>query len=263
MLRNGPFARWAAVMVNHNGAVFLDPCLRALFGCDVPPAEVVVVDNASTDDSLRELIAWPRVDVRSSPTNLGFAGGANLGIAVTEAPLVVVLISDVEVDRSFGSALQRIFGSAPRLGAAGAKLRYPEKGTIQHAGGMVEYPLLTTHYSGADEPDRGEWDSPADVDFVAGIAMALRRAAFDAVGGFDEDFYPAYYEDVDLCFRLLVAGWQVRYEPLLTATYYQSAPLEQVVFDLGAYHRSRLRFALKHLSRDAWWAASCRPRSSG
>lgn len=159
MLSGMPSGRWAAVIVNYNGSIFLDPCLRALFACDHPPTEVVVVDNASTDDSLQELTAWPQVDVRQSPVNLGFGGGANLGIRSTEAPLVVVLNPDVEVDPDFGTALERVFAATPRLGAAGAKLRYPGKKTIQHAGGVVEQPLLTTYHRGYGEPDQGEWDA--------------------------------------------------------------------------------------------------------
>ncbi len=253
MFPGGPDGRWAAVIVNYNGSIFLDPCLRALFACSVPPTEVVVVDNASTDDSLQELTAWPRADVRSSPVNLGFAGGANLGIRATEAPFVVVLNPDVEVDPEFGAALQRIFVAAHRLGAAGAKLRYPGKNTIQHAGGVVERPLLTTHHRGYGEPDQGQWDSSVDVDFVTGGAMALQRTAFDDVGGFDEDFFPAYYEDVDLCFRLRAAGWQVRYEPSLTAAHFEGSTLGQSISYFRSFHKNRLRFALKHLSQGAWW----------
>jgi GT2 family glycosyltransferase len=253
MFPGGPVGRWAAVIVNYNGSIFLDPCLRALFACTSPPTEVVVVDNASTDDSLQELTAWPRADVHASPVNLGFAGGANLGIRSTEAPLVVVLNPDVEVDPGFGEALQRVFAAAPQLGAAGAKLRYPGKNTIQHAGGVVEHPLLTTHHRGYGETDQGQWDTPADVDFVTGGAMALWRTALDDVGGFDEDFFPAYYEDVDLCFRLRAAGWQVRYEPSLTATHFEGSTLGQSISYFRSFHKNRLRFALKHLSREAWW----------
>ena len=253
MRSNGLVGRWAAVIVNYNGSIFLDPCLRALLACGVPPTEVMVVDNASTDDSLQELTAWPRADVRSSPVNLGFAGGANLGIRATEAPLVALLNPDVEVDPGFGAALERVFRIQPRLGAAGAKLRYPGRSTLQHAGGVVDQPLLATHHHGYAEPDKGQWDSPADVDFVTGGAMALRRAAFDDVGEFDEAFFPTYYEDVDLCFRLRAGGWQVRYEPSLTGCRAEGSTLSRSLAYFRYFHKNRLRFALKHLSPSAWW----------
>lgn len=244
---------WAAVIVNFNSAVFLDACLRALYASDLPPSEVVVVDNASTDDSLLELQAWPAVVVEASPVNLGFAAGANRGIAATEAPIVLLLNPDVEVDRSLGRELVRVFAESSDLGAAGAKLRYPDSGRIQHAGGILHQPLLSTAYHGHGEPDDGRWDRAVPVDFVTGGAMGLRRAALDAVGGFDEAFWPAYYEDVDLCVRLQDAGWAVRYEPSLTATHAESVTLGQSDTYFRLYHRNRLRFAVKHLSPEYWW----------
>ncbi|HLI50602.1 MAG TPA: glycosyltransferase family 2 protein, partial [Thermomicrobiaceae bacterium] len=180
-----PGGGWAAVIVNYNGAVFLDGCLRALNQNRPRPAEVVVVDNASTDDSLKELHAWPVATVIQSYENLGFAGGANRGIAATESPLAVVLNPDVELASDYGDRLVSVFDRSPRLGVAGAKLLYPDGRTIQHAGGVLERPLLTTHHRGYGEPDGDQWNEPADVDFVTGGAMALRRDAFEAVDGFD------------------------------------------------------------------------------
>ena len=213
-----------------------------------------MVDNASNDDSLQELVAWPQVIVERSPVNLGFAGGANRGVSRTEAPFVVILNPDVEVERDFGAALLRVFSSAPALGAAGAKLRYPESNLLQHAGGELIWPLLTTAHRGYREPDAEKWNEPANVDFVTGGAMAVRRDAFEQVQGFDERFWPAYYEDVDICLRLRDAGWEVRYQPELRATHVESVTLGQSLDYFRAFHRNRLRLALKRLSPDGWWS---------
>ena len=244
---------WSAVVVNYNAAAYLDSCLRALRDCEQPPNEVVVVDNASSDDSLADLAGWPRVTIEANSHNLGFAGGANRGISRTDAPIVVVLNPDVEVDPEFGSALLRIFASDSSLGAAGAKLRYPDRDLIQHAGGELDRTLLTTRHRGYQESDDGRWDEPASVDFVTGGAIALSREAFDRIGGFDERFWPAYYEDVDLCLRLRAAGWQVRYQPELSAVHVESVTLARSLEYYRYYHRNRIRFALKHLSVDDWW----------
>ncbi len=245
--------RWAAVVVNFNSSAFIDSCLRALYANSRPPDEVVVVDNASTDDSLRELAAWPQVVVEQSSANLGFAGGANRGFERTEAPIVLVLNPDVEVDPGMGEQLLTLFASFPRLGAAGAKLRYPDGKLLQHAGGVLSWPLLTTAHRGYREPDDGQWDEPAEVDFVTGGAMALRRSAVDEVDGFDARFWPAYYEDVDLCLRLREAGWEVRYQPQLTAVHVESVTLGQSLDYYRSFHRNRLRFALKSLTPEDWW----------
>ncbi len=245
---------WAAVIVNFNASAFLQSCLMALYANSTPPSEVVVVDNASVDDSLRELAAWPQVIVEQSAVNLGFAGGANRGVARTEAPYVVILNPDVEVDPNFGSALLQIFEATPTTGVAGAKLRYPNSDLLQHAGGVLLWPLLTTDHRGYRQPDAEQWNVPAAVDFVTGGAMALRREAFEQVNGFDERFWPAYYEDVDICLRLRDAGWGVRYQPELTAVHVESVTLGQSLEYFRAFHRNRLRLALKRLSPDGWWS---------
>jgi GT2 family glycosyltransferase len=212
-----------------------------------------VVDNGSTDDSLQELAAWPRVVVDQSSTNLGFAGGANRGIARTESPVVLVLNPDVEVDILFGEQAVRLFSTNERLGVAGAKLRYPDSNLLQHAGGVLNWPLLTTMHRGHQMPDGPEWNEPTVVDFVTGGAMVLRRRAFEQVRGFDESFWPAYMEDVDLCLRLRDAGWQVRYEPSLTATHVESVTLGGSIDYFRYFHRNRLRLALKFLTAEGWW----------
>ncbi len=245
--------RWSAVVINFNSSSFLDGCLRALLTCASPPVEVVVVDNASTDDSLQELAAWPQVIVKQSHTNLGFAGGANLGFSHTETSVVALLNPDVEVDRDFGDAAVDLMSENPRLGVAGAKLRYPDSNLLQHAGGELHWPLLTTSHRGYRQPDDPEWDQPATVDFVTGGAMVLRRRAFEQVHGFDDGFWPAYYEDVDLCLRLRDAGWLVRYEPSLSATHIESVTLGQSSDYFRYFHRNRLRLALKFLSAEGWW----------
>lgn len=244
---------WAAVIVNFNSASYLDGCLRALTSMPQPPGEIIVVDNASSDESLADLAVWPQVVVEASPRNLGFAGGANRGVARSEAPIVVVLNPDVELDPSYGVALLRVFADNPLLGATGPKLRYPDSNLLQHAGADIDPFHFGGRHRGYREPDDGQWDTPADVNYVIGAAIALRRAAFDQIGGFDDRFWPAYFEDVDLCWRLREAGWQVRYQPELTGVHVESVTLARSVAYHRYYFRSRIRFALKHLSVEQWW----------
>lgn len=246
-----PPADWSAVVINWNGAADLPACLAALAEQAWPPAELVVVDNASTDDSpavLRRLTERWGCRVLASPTNLGFAGGANAGIRATGGELVATLNPDVTLRRDWSRHLRDAFAADTRLGAAGGKLLYPDGRTIQHAGGRLEEPLLTGVHIGRGEPDRGQHDAPADVAFLTGGALMLRRAALAAVGLFDEGFFPAYYEDVDLCFRLRQAGWAVRYIPTAAGLHRESASIDSAS---PAYYRmihaARLRFAAKHL----------------
>ena len=245
-------AQWTAVIVNYNGATYLPACIEAIQRSTHPPADIIVVDNASSDDSLQELHAYPRVQVAAQLSNLGFAGGANAGLALVETPLALLLNPDVEIEPAFGDALQAVFAADPSLGAAGALLLYPETDRIQHAGGVIESPLCTTRHRGYGEPRSAAWEVSADCDFVTGGALGLRMEAFRAVGGFDEGYAPVYYEDVDLCVRLRAAHWRVQYRPELVAQHHEGVTLQQSAQYHRFLHRNRLRFAVQHLDAARW-----------
>ena len=244
--------RWTAIVINYNGAGYLNACLLALERASPRPFEIIAIDNASTDDSLLELHGYPRVNVLAQPRNLGFAGGANVGLAAVETDYALMLNPDVEIAPNFGAALVDAFDADARLGAAGPLLLYPDGKTIQHAGGALSRPALTTRHLGYGSTDLHAWRRAADVEFVTGGAMALRMAAVNAIGGFDERFSPVYYEDVDLCLRLRAAGWAVRYSPTLRALHHEGVTLERSAHYYHYLHANRLRFALKHLSPAQW-----------
>ncbi|MEX1158041.1 MAG: glycosyltransferase family 2 protein [Thermomicrobiales bacterium] len=246
---------WTAVVVNYNGAGYIDACMQALERTRPRPTEIVVVDNASTDDSLQELHAFPRVNLLAQPRNLGFAGGANAGFAAVETDVALLLNPDVEVDPGFGQGLLDAFAADGRLGAAGALLRYPDSDIIQHAGGVIERPLVTTAHIAYGQHIADTRLAETDVDFVTGGAMGLRLRAVRDIGGFDEAFSPVYYEDVDLCVRLRDAGWGVRFIPTLRASHHEGVTLERGNAYHQHLHRNRIRFALKHLTGHEWRAS--------
>lgn len=239
---------WAAVVINWNGAADLAACLAALHAQTCPPTELVVVDNASTDESLTLLRGLGNARVIASPENLGFAGGANAGIRATQAALIATLNPDVSLSPDWAATLLPAFAGDPRLAAAGGKLLYPGGDVIQHAGGIIEHPLLVAANIGRGERDNGQYDVAADVDFITGGALLLRRSALDVTGAFDESFYPAYYEDVDLCVRLRAAGWHVRYIPGARGIHHESASIDgRSAAYYRMIHTGRLRFATKVL----------------
>jgi GT2 family glycosyltransferase len=244
--------RWTAIVINYNGAGYLDACLLALERATPRPFEVIVVDNASTDDSAQELHGFPRVNLLAQPRNLGFAGGANVGLAAVETDYAVIFNPDVEIEPDFGAALVAAFEADARLGAAGPLLLYPDGKTVQHAGGVLDRSTLATRHLGYGSSDLEAWQQARAVDFVTGGALALRMAALRAVGGFDERFGPVYYEDVDLCWRLREAGWSVRFIPTLRALHHEGVTLQRSADYYHYLHANRLRFALKHLSPEQW-----------
>ncbi len=235
------------IVINWNGAAFLPLCLEALLGVATPDDEIMVVDNASTDDSLEQVRArFPGVTLICNARNLGYAGGANVGLRAAQGEALILLNPDVQVHAGWLAALKAALQDKT-VGVVGCKLYYPGGEIIQHAGGIIHFPQAIADHYGYRQRDEGQWDQGQDVDYVTGAALALRRDVLEAVGGFDEDFFPAYYEEVDYCFRTRDAGYRVVYAPGAVATHFEHATLgEESYRYLRCFHRNRLWFVLKH-----------------
>ncbi|GIW05682.1 MAG: hypothetical protein KatS3mg060_0487 [Dehalococcoidia bacterium] len=246
----------SAIVLFWNGAPFVTACLSSLLAQTLGNVEVILVDNASTDDTVRliERTAPQSLLIRND-RNLGFAGGMNVGIRAARAPVVVLLNQDVVLDPDCLERIAATFAEDDRTGAVGAKIYAPNRLVLQHAGGYLEPPLALGHHYGYGELDVGQYDSPRDVEYVTGAVLGLRRAALEEVGLLDEQFWPGYFEEVDLCRRLREAGWRVRYQPAAVAIHWESSSLGRNSDRYyTAYHRGRLRYQLKHLADDEWRA---------
>ncbi len=235
------------IVLNWNGRELLTRCLPSVLAQEYPEAEVLVVDNGSTDGSLEWLAsAYPQVRLLPQGRNLGYAGGMNAGLRVAQGELIAFLNNDVILRPDWLRQLAGVMVADRRIGVAGCKLLYPEGNLIQHAGGILRYPLALPDHYGFRQPDTGQFDAIRDVDYVTGAAFVARREMLDQIGAFDEGFY-FYFEDTDLCFRARAAGWRVVVVPQAVATHLESAT---AVRDSPSYytlfHRGRLHFVLKH-----------------
>lgn len=217
-------------MVTWNGKHLLGECLGSLLAQEVDGGlEVVVVDNASTDGTAEMLARdFPAVAVLAAPTNLGFAGGAALGIDGFGGEFIVLLNNDATFEPGAVEALVSC-ARAPgneRVGAVTAKILLArESGStapvlVNSTGGLV-----TRAGTGTDRdwlvPDGRESSDPDVFGFCGGAAL-LRRAALDDVGSFDPSLF-LYYEDTDLSWRLRAGGWLVRYAPAAVAHHLHAA----------------------------------------
>ncbi|HEX2272558.1 MAG TPA: glycosyltransferase family 2 protein [Acidimicrobiales bacterium] len=245
----------AAVIVNYNARDHLLACVRSLRAEGV--AEIVVVDNASTDGSGPALAA---ADARALflPTgaNLGFGRAANRGVAVTTAPYVMVLNPDAVVHRGAVEALAAALDGDEGLAVVGPRVDNPDGTVYPSARRFPELGVAAGHaFLGLVRPANrftrryrmldADRTRAGPVDWVSGTCMLVRRSAFDAVGGFDEAYF-MYVEDVDLCWRLWRAGWRVAYEPTARVTHTVGASSELAPYRMiAAHHRSLLRFAAK------------------
>ncbi len=231
------------VTVTFNAARFLDGYCAALRRLAPAPLEVIVVDNASDDDSVvrlrREL---PAATVVAAERNLGFAAGSNRGAGAARGDVLLFLNPDTEAPPDLIAALGTPVWDDPTIGAAGPKLVFPD-GRIQCAGGLLTANAVSGH-RGWGEVDRGQYDAAVDVPYVAGAALAIRRALFAEMGGFHEGYFPGFYEDTELCFRLRQRGLRVRYLPATRVVHLESPSMGR----RGIYwlHRNRMLFLARN-----------------
>jgi N-acetylglucosaminyl-diphospho-decaprenol L-rhamnosyltransferase len=254
-------ARWAAVVINYEAGPLLEQCVRSVLADgSAGPVELVVVDNGSRDGSVAALErAHPQVQVIRAPGNVGYARAANLGTAATRAPFVAILNPDTRLGPGTAGVLVRRLDADERLAACGPRLKnldgsdYPSARRLPSVFVAVMHGLLglwwpanpyTTRYRQTDIPP----DQARVVDWVSGAAVWLRRRALDEVGGWDERYF-MYLEDVDLCWRLRGASWEIAYEPAGMVDHVQGASTARTPYRmLAAHHCSAWQFARRRFT---------------
>jgi GT2 family glycosyltransferase len=202
----------AVVIVNWNGAAFIERCLNTVLSQSHLPAEVVVVDNGSSDDSV-DLIQsrFPSVRLVLRAKNEGFAHGYNLAIAQTHSPYVLILNTDVFLDRDFLLHGLKALQMSPDIGSVAAKIYKADTDLVENVGQFLQ-PWLKTANSRVRDTD----------EFVfagSGAALLCRRQMLDDIAWqgeyFDKSFF-LYWEDADLAWRAQLRGWRCIFSPQVT-----------------------------------------------
>jgi GT2 family glycosyltransferase len=227
----------AVTIVNYNTRECLQACLETVQL--EKPGEVVVVDNASSDGSVEMAQAcYPQVDLHANKTNVGYGAAANQAIASCSARYVLLLNSDTMLERGALQAMSTYLDEHPRAAVVGPRLVGMD-GNLQLScypfptpfnllfvnsivGRLIRYvPVLRNWHLRTWSHARARV-----VPWVLGAALAIRPEAFMAVGGFDESFF-MYSEEMDLCYRLQAAGWQVHFAPVTTVRHVYGASTKQ------------------------------------
>ncbi|HEY8284616.1 MAG TPA: glycosyltransferase family 2 protein [Chloroflexota bacterium] len=213
-------SRIAVAVVNFNTRECLRDCLRAVMQAGL--SELVVVDNASTDGS-REMVRteFPQVLLHVNERNTGYGAGANQAVKHCAAPYVLLLNADTMPQPQALSVLESYLDRHPRVGVCGPLLLDPDGGTqlscfpfptpLNVFLELTDISRLPRRLPLIGKSSRHVGRAHA-VPWIKGAALALRRTAFDAVGGFDESFF-MYSEEIDLCYRLRLHGWQTHFVP--------------------------------------------------
>jgi GT2 family glycosyltransferase len=188
-------------------------CLRSLsLHMGEIAAEVIVVDDASPDRSAEALRSIEGLQLIENRQNKGFVGSCNAGAKVARGQYLVFLNNDTQVTPKWLQALLSCFAEEPDCGIAGSRLIYPD-GRLQEAGGWVFNNGNAWNVGRFDSRNASAYRYRRRTDYLSGASVMIRRDLFLSLGGFDERYAPAYYEDTDLAFAVREAGLSVFYEP--------------------------------------------------
>ena len=196
-------------------------CLESILQfTDGPAYEVIVSDDASTDETPEMMKRIEGVVYSRNDQNLGFIGSCNRGATRARGEFLVFLNNDTVVTAGWLDALLQTFRDMPGTGLVGPKLIYPD-GRLQEAGGVIWHDASGWNYGKFDDPDHPKYNFAREVDYCSGACVMVPRALFERFGGFDSHYKPAYYEDTDLAFKIREAGHKVIYQPLAKIVHHE------------------------------------------
>jgi len=264
-------ARVAIVIVTHESAGVIGPCLDSIRRLPGVGAEAeigierLVVDNASSDSTCG-IVAATGVRLIANPNNEGFAAAVNQGVRASLAPLILLLNPDTRLETGIQSLIDCF--DDPAIGGAGGLLvgtdGQPQTGFMARSlptPATLAFEVLGMNRLWPKNPVnwhyrclRNDPMASACVDQPAGAFFMFRRSAWEQLGGFDEDFWPVWFEDVDFCARLRAAGFRLRYQPAARAVHQGGHSVGTIPYGLREryWYGSLLKYAAKHYRRVAF-----------
>ncbi len=249
----------SVVIVNWNSGRLLERCVRSLRG-NAPECQVIIVDNASTDTSLDLAAALdPNLTLLRNASNTGFAAACNRGWQTAKGETILFLNPDTECFPGSIRCMEQTLSMNPTVWAVGGCLVSPD-GKPQMDFNVRRFPTigsLAAEMFFFDELRRlfrrkypGMVLSPeaVDVDQPAGACLMATRAALESIGGFDEAFYPAWFEDVDLCLRMHKRGGRIQFQPQARFLHHGGYSLDLMSREdfLIYFHTNQIRYYRKH-----------------
>lgn len=176
------------------------------------PYEIIIADDNSTDETVRIQDHVKNITVLRNSINRGFIKNCNHAAQHARGEFVLFLNNDTQVLPEWLDFLVGLIEPDDSIGLVGSKLIYPD-GRLQEAGGIIWQDGSGWNYGKLDNPKKPEYNYVKEVDYVSGACLMTRKSVWNKIGGFDERYSPAYYEDVDFAFEVRKLGYKVVYQP--------------------------------------------------
>lgn len=231
-------AQVTVIIVNWNGGDMLATCVAHLQAQTTLPARVLIVDNASSDDSLARLPPWERLTVLSMTSNLGFAAGNNRALEVATTDYVALLNPDAFAAPDWIEQLLNVARAHPEVASIGSRQLCHELPSLLDGIGDCYHLSGIAWRDGHGQMQETGHLTEREIFAPCAAAALYRRQALREIGGFDESYF-CYMEDVDVGFRLRLAGHTSRYAPLAWVTHVGSATSGGARSSFASYHGHR------------------------
>ncbi|WP_295692241.1 glycosyltransferase family 2 protein [Lapillicoccus sp.] len=250
------------VVVTWFAGDFLPHFVESLGPASTAAVAVTVVDNGSTDGTVEWARAQPDLTLVETGRNLGYGGGANVGVRASDEPWVLIANSDLTIDPGALDELFRVAGRWPRAGVLGPRILtpdgrlYPSARELPSLGRGIGHALFgwlwpTNPWTASYRRERGD-PREETTGWLSGACLLVRREAFEAVGGFDESYF-MYFEDTDLCERIGRAGWDNVYAPSAVVRHHGGASTSlDLVGSSKAHHDSAYRYLSRRYAGPRW-----------
>jgi GT2 family glycosyltransferase len=222
--------------------------------------EIIIVNDASSDETLEQLATLVKgIKVLTNAENSGFIRSCNYGASQAKGQYLYFLNNDTRILENCLESLVKLIINNPQVGAVGSKLIYAN-GKQQEAGGIIWNSADGWNYGRLDSPEEPEYNYVRPVDYCSGASLLVPTDLFKQLGGFSQDFIPAYYEDTDLCFAIRELGYQVLYQPQSNVIHYEgitsgtdlSSGIKQYqVINQTKFREKWSKVLTKHLDNDA------------
>lgn len=182
--------------------------------------EILIANDCSSDETVQMQEIIKNIRVITTKTNSGFLLNCNHAAQFAKGRYVLFLNNDTQVQENWLEPLVSLIESDDAIGMVGSKLIY-EDGRLQEAGGIVWKDASAWNYGHLLNPDNPEFNYVKEADYISGAAIMIRRSLWKEIGGFDERYIPAYYEDTDLAFEVRKHGYKVMYQPLSMVVHFE------------------------------------------